>query len=135
MSCNYTIITQNVLCKYLPILYKSLVCTIIAFCYISAHQRVEIQVQRFAAHNVVRVAAFMKLHLHGLILSTRSYQSENLSPLELSISYFDILLLDGTLKQEPTRVTLWWHPGLGRRSLNFPSSAKCFGFMEIKCQL
>ena len=63
---------------------------------------VEIQV-----HNVVRVAAFMKLHLHGLILSTRSYQSENLSPLELSISYFDILLLDGTLKQEPTRVTLW----------------------------
>ena len=68
---------------------------------------VEIQVQRFAAHNVVSVAAFMKLHLHGLILSTRSYQSENLSPLELSISYFDILLLNGTLKQEPTRVTLW----------------------------
>ena len=58
---------------------------------------VEILVQKFATHDNVRIAAFMKLHLHGLILSTRSYQSENLFPLEISISCFDVLLLDGTL--------------------------------------
>ena len=65
--------------------------------YVSELQRLKYWHKIFSVHNVVRFAAFMKLNLHGLILSTRSYQSENLFALEISFSCFDLLLLDGTL--------------------------------------